>query len=33
LGDVTTLESEVAVEEARRAYEMVKTALEGSHSA
>ncbi len=30
LGDVTTLESEVAVEEAKRAYEMVKAALEGS---
>lgn len=28
LGDVTTLESEVAVEEARHAYEMVKEALE-----
>ncbi|RLI89184.1 MAG: acetyl-coenzyme A synthetase, partial [Archaeoglobales archaeon] len=29
LGDVTTLESDVAVEEAKRAYEMVKSALEG----
>ncbi len=28
LGDVTTLESEVAVEEAKRAYEIVKSALE-----
>ena len=28
LGDVTTLESEVAVEEAKKAYEMVKKALE-----
>ncbi len=28
LGDVTTLESEVAVEEAKKAYEMVKAALE-----
>lgn len=32
LGDVTTLESEVAVEEAKKAYEMVKAALEGSKS-
>ncbi len=32
LGDVTTLESEVAVEEAKKAYEMVKAALEGSQS-
>lgn len=32
LGDVTTLESEVAVEEAKRAYEMVKSALEASKS-
>ncbi|MEM1958073.1 MAG: acetate--CoA ligase [Archaeoglobaceae archaeon] len=28
LGDVTTLESEVAVEEAKKAYEMIKAALE-----
>ena len=33
LGDVTTLESEVAVEEAKKAYEMVRAALEGSRSA
>ncbi|MET1124922.1 MAG: acetate--CoA ligase [Archaeoglobaceae archaeon] len=30
LGDVTTLESDVAVEEAKKAYEMVKAALERS---
>ncbi|MDW7990236.1 MAG: acetate--CoA ligase [Archaeoglobaceae archaeon] len=32
LGDVTTLESEIAVEEAKKAYEMVRTAFEKSHS-
>jgi len=32
LGDVTTLESEAAVEEAKRAYEIVKAALEGSRA-
>jgi acetyl-CoA synthetase len=32
LGDITTLETEVAVEEAKKAYEMVKAALEKGYS-
>ncbi|MEM3178517.1 MAG: hypothetical protein QXW81_01110 [Archaeoglobaceae archaeon] len=30
LGDITTLESEVAVDEAKKAYEIVKAAIEVS---